>query len=167
MTITVDFSSELIEVADQVDVDCQELINAIREAEASATGIANDQIAEATGKASLGAGVSVGITIELLGNWQLHFAEEVGGYIAKIGGGNLVGGPGSDPVAYTSGVQVLLIQSAASTIVSASGAIPTAEENAAAVLAAAATAPIHADAKRMNGYPVGGDGTPENKWTRG
>lgn len=116
MPIVVDFAAELIEVTSPtVDILVQDLINAVREAEASERGIVYEQIARASGKEDLGGGVTVGISLELLGNWQVHFWA--GNYIAKIAGGNLVGGPGGDPVAYTAGVQVLLIQSAASTIV--------------------------------------------------
>lgn len=101
----------------QNGVDVQDLVDAIRAEEASERGIAYDTIARASGKESLGEGVKVGLTVELLGNWQLHFWETDGGYIAKIAGGNLVGGPGGDPVAYSAGLQVLLLQSASSTVV--------------------------------------------------
>ncbi|MFA5900597.1 MAG: hypothetical protein WC829_15970 [Hyphomicrobium sp.] len=43
-------------------------------------------------------------------------------------------------------------------------AAPTAAENAAAVLAAAQAAPIWADAKRMNGAAIAGDGTADDLW---
>jgi len=116
MAYTVDFSSSRIEVTyPQTDVAVQDLIEAVRSAEASAQGIAYGQITNASGKESLGPNVAVGITVELLGDWQLHFWA--GDYIAKVSGGNLVGGPGGDPIAYSDGVQVILIQSAASTLV--------------------------------------------------
>lgn len=101
----------------QTDVDILDLLNAIRDAEASKTGIQYAKIANASGKESLGGDVQVGVTVQLL-DWQLQFWE--GNYIAKITGGNLVGGVAGDPVAYTAGVQVLLIQSAASTVVNIS-----------------------------------------------
>jgi hypothetical protein len=63
-----------------------------------------------------------------LGAWQLRFPA--GNYIARVAGGNLVGGPGGDPIAYTPGVQALLIQSAASTIVTTGGSALTAQESA-------------------------------------
>jgi hypothetical protein len=43
-------------------------------------------------------------------------------------------------------------------------AAPTPAENAAAVLAAAQAAPIWADAKRMNGAAIAGDGTADDLW---
>jgi hypothetical protein len=63
-----------------------------------------------------------------LGAWQLRFPA--GNYIARVAGGNLVGGPGGDPIAYTPGVQALLIQSAASTIVATGGSALTPQESA-------------------------------------
>jgi hypothetical protein len=67
-----------------------------------------------------------------LGSWQLYF--QPGNYIARVAGGNLIGGPSGDPIAYSAGVQALLIQSANATIVTASGSIPTANEIADTVL---------------------------------
>jgi len=119
MAYQFDFENSLIEViSPQSEVTIQELINEIRTAEQSEEGVQYSKIADASGKASLGGGIAVGITVELLGNWQLKFWT--GNYIAKISGGNLVGGPSDDPVAYSAGVQVLLIQAAASTVVTLS-----------------------------------------------
>jgi hypothetical protein len=128
MAYVFDFQNTLIEITSpQTDVDIQELIDEIRTVESSAQGIAYPRIANAAGKESLGAGVEVGITVELLNGWQLHFWA--GSYTATIAGGNLVGGPAGDPIAYTAGVQVVLIQSAASTIVSTGGSALTQEEH--------------------------------------
>lgn len=116
MALVFDYENARIEVTEpQNSVAVQDLINAIRGAEESDAGIVWPKIADASGKESLGGDVSVGVTVELLGDWQLHFWE--GNYIAKVVGGNLVGGPAGDPIAYSAGVQVLLIQSAASTVV--------------------------------------------------
>jgi hypothetical protein len=98
----------------------------------SEEGIIYDRIAKGTGLDQLGPGVQVGLTVELLGTWQLGFAA--GNYIARVAGGNLIGGPSGDPIAYSAGVQALLIQSANATIVTASGSIPTANEIADTVL---------------------------------
>jgi hypothetical protein len=92
-------------------------------AQATSEGILYGQIAAGSGKNLLGTGVQVGLTVELLGSWQLEFPS--GNYVARISGGNLIGGPGGDPIAYTAGVQALLIQSAASTIVTSGGATST------------------------------------------
>lgn len=129
MAYSFDFANSIINVSSpQTTVSIQDLIDEIRTAEASEAGIVYDKIADASGKESLGGDVAVGITIELLANWQVQFWE--GNYIAEISGGNLVGGPSGDPVAYTAGVQVLLIQSAASTVVTTStGSGLSAEEH--------------------------------------
>lgn len=128
MAYVFDFQNTLIEITSpQTDVDIQELIDEIRTVEASAQGIAYPKIANAAGKESLGAGVEVGITVELQNGWQLHFWS--GSYTATIAGGNLVGGPAGDPIAFTAGVQVVLIQSAAATIVSTGGSSLTSEEH--------------------------------------
>lgn len=132
MAITFDHTAHLINITSPQDsLSCQDLIDAIRAEEATALGIIEDQIATASGKEDLGAGVEVGITVALISPWQVKFWE--GNYIAKIAGGNLVGGISDDPVAYSAGVQVLLVQSAASTIVTEGGSVPTASENAIAV----------------------------------
>ncbi len=128
VALQFDQQNALIEVTNpQVTVDVQTLIDEIRAEEASELGITYGAIAGASGKESLGGSVSVGLTVELLNNWQVHFWE--GNYIAKISGGNLVGGIGGDPVAYSAGVQVLLIQSAASTVVSVGGSALTETES--------------------------------------
>lgn len=105
------------------DVTVQSLINSIATAEATEQGILHDQIADREGKTDLGGGVTVGITVELLGNWQLKWPT--GNYVAKVSGGNLVGGPGGDPIAYSAGVQQLILQSAAATIVTTGGSALT------------------------------------------
>lgn len=119
MALAFDHSNHLINITNpQNTLSCQELLNAIRTEEASATGIWHPQIATASGKEDLGSGVNVGMTVNLISPWQVKFWA--GNYIAKIAGGNLVGGLAGDPVAYSAGVQVLLVQSAASTIVTLS-----------------------------------------------
>lgn len=158
-----DYPSSFIDVDSGVtDIDVGVLYDIVKLAQANEEGIAYGRIGSGSGLVELGPGVQVGLTVELLGNWQLRFPN--GNYIARIAGGNLVGGPGGDPIAYTAGVQTLLIQSAASTVVTASGSVPTAAQNAAAVLAAAQTTPIHADVRKVNDYAVDGSGTDVDPW---
>lgn len=153
-----DFIASVIDVDAGVDdVDCATLYNAIKAAQASEEGIIYERIGQGSGLSALGPGVQVGLTVEILGPWQLRFPA--GNYIARIAGGNFIGGPGGDPIAYTAGVQTLLIQSAASTVVTAGGNVPTAAQNAAAVLAAAQATPIHADIRKVNAITVNGAGT--------
>lgn len=135
MALSFDHGAKRIVVSSpQNSVTVQALLDAIRDEEASALGIANDQIANASGKELLDTGVQVGITLKLLGAWQLQWWA--GNYTAKIGGGNLVAESG-DPVAYVvGGPQVEITLSAAATIVqSGGGSAPTAGEVADAVLA--------------------------------
>lgn len=137
MAFSYDHTTDIIHT-DSIVVDIQSLINSIREHEASEEGIRYDTIASASGKESLGGSVAVGITVELLNQWQLQFSD--GNYIAKVSGGNLVGGLNGDPIAYSPGVQVLLIQSAASTVVDAT--TPLTPEESAALLDAEAAATL-------------------------
>jgi hypothetical protein len=116
MALEMDWNNKQIRVTSpQSDILVQDLVDFIRTEEAGNTGITFDQIVQASGKDSLGGVVSTGITCNLLDNWQLKFWS--GSYVATISGGNLIGGFAGDPVAYTAGVQVVIIQSAASTIV--------------------------------------------------
>jgi hypothetical protein len=97
-----------------------------------------------------------------LGSWQLRFPA--GNYIARIAGGNLVGGPGGDPIAYTAGVQALLIQSAASTVVYTTSESPQqadidairAVTDALSVVAGR----VLADIRAVNGVAITGAGVP-------
>lgn len=155
------FETSLIDIDSGVtDVDVGLLYDAVKLAQASEEGIIYDVQAKASGLNILGPGVQVGITVELLGNWQLRFPA--GNYIARVAGGNLVGGPGGDPIAYTPGVQTLLIQSAASTVVtvdSGGGGAPSAAQVAAAVrtnLEAGTPIPVNVD--QINSVPIIGGG---------
>ena len=163
MTYTYDFTNKIIGISEaQADVSVIGLLSDIREAEASEIGICYGQIASASGGESLGGSVSVGVTVNLLDDWQVQFAT--GNYIAKISGGNLVGGLGGDPVAYSMGVQVLLLQSAASTVVlQSTGSGLSAEQDATltAALQAAQAANTEATKGRKmqtNKAVISGDG---------
>jgi hypothetical protein len=126
------FSSSLVVIDSGVsDVDCSALYDACKLAQASEEGIIYDRIAKGSGLDTLGPGVQVGITVELLGSWQLKFPD--GNYIARVAGGNLIGGPSGDPIAYSAGVQALLIQSANATVVTTSGSGSSANDIADAV----------------------------------
>lgn len=119
MTLIINFYTQLIEVeAPQTIILIQDLINQIRQEEDSYPGMAYSKIADATGKDSLGGTVYTGITLFLYPNWQIKFWQ--GSYTAEIKDGNLVGGPGGNPVAYTPGVNVNIISSASSTLLTGS-----------------------------------------------
>ena len=161
---TFDFPASKIDVdAGVIDVDCLATYSAIKLAQASEEGIIYDQIGSGSGLDTLGPGVEVGLTVELLGAWQLRF-QEAGEYTVRIAGGNLIGGPGGDPIAYTAGLQTVLIQSAASTVVTPAGVIPTPEQIAAAILAAMNANPPAVNVAQVNGYTVDGQGTEADPW---
>lgn len=132
---TFDFQAQRVRVdGGTTFVDVGLLYEAAEVAQASDEGILYGRIAIGSGLSDLGGGVRVGLTVELLESWQLEF--QAGAYTVKIGGGNLIGGPAGDPVAYSAGVQTLLIQSAASTVAEVTtggGSGPTAAEVATAV----------------------------------
>ena len=128
MALVFNFHTQIIFVTSpQTSVVIQDLLNAIRTEEFAHRGLAYAKIADASGKESLGGGVLTGITVNLYPDWQIKFWE--GNYQAEIKGGNIVGGLGGNPIAYTPGVQVKLVQSAASTIVTSGGSALTTEEH--------------------------------------
>lgn len=133
MALTFDHATKKISVpqAEAAPLLLQDLINAIRTEEASERGIAYPQVASASGKNSLGGAVAVGITVELLSTWVLSFAA--GAYQASIDGGNL--SDALNKIENTGNPQVLVLASAAATLVTAEGggSAPTAAQNAAAV----------------------------------
>ncbi len=160
---TFKFDTTIIDVdLGTIDIDCVNLYSACKIAQASMEGILYEPIASGSGLKTLGPGVQVGITVELLGTWQLRFSS--GNYIIRIAGGNLIGGPSGDPIAYTAGVQALLIQSAASTVVTTSGSIPSSAQNAAAVIAAMNANPPKVNIAKVNNYEIDGEGTENNPW---
>lgn len=120
MAITFDFINELINVdATQTTVDMQSLINAIRDEEDELSpAMAYHKIADAYGKDDLGGGVYTAITIRLIPNWQLKFADRTGPNITQVfvTDGNLVGGNNGIPIAASAFVQVIQQSSAAGTI---------------------------------------------------
>jgi hypothetical protein len=127
--------------ADAAPLLIQDLLNAIRAEEASERGIVYDQIVDASGKASLGGAVTVGITLDLLSTWKLNFAA--GAYQATVDGGNL--SDALNVVVNTGNPQVLFLASAAATLVTGTGGTaPTATQNANAVWA-------HADGAAVKG----------------
>lgn len=128
MTLEMDWYNHLINVlAPQTTVLIQDLYDFIQDQQVLFPGIVNPEVCTATGKDSLGSGVTTGITLSLNSPWRLRFWD--GSYIATVKGGNLVGGLSGQPIEYSPGVQVLLIQSAASTIVTTGGSALTTEEH--------------------------------------
>lgn len=163
---TFDFAVSQIKVnSGVVNVSVIDLYEACKLARETEEGIVYDHIAEGSGRVSLGGGVQVGLTVALVGSWQVKFAD--GNYIASIRGGNLVGGLGGSPVAYSPGVQALLIQSAASTVVNTTGGGASAQEVADAVWTRQVrglTEVANVDVHYVNGVLVAGSGTEVDPW---
>src|SRR5476651_2252084 len=101
--LTFDFYNSIIEVPDpDVSLDMQYLIDQIRDVEDELTpGLAYERIADAAGKDDLGGGIFSSITVHLLDNWRIRFADRSGPATVQVtvSGGNLVGGPGGNPIA--------------------------------------------------------------------
>ena len=153
MAIEFDYDQQLINITSPQDtLSMQDLIDAIRTAESDLHGITHNQIATASGKENIGGGVFVGMTVNLISPWQVKFWA--GNYIAKIAGGNLVGGILGDPVAYSVGVQVLLVQSAASTVVVTSDGLNASQ---AALLQTAASESTKGRKMQTNKAIISGD----------
>lgn len=134
MALSFNHATKLIGVpqADAQPLTMQVLINAIRTEEASERGIAEPQIAFASGKEDLGGGVLTGITLALTGTWKLDFVP--GAYQATIDGGNL--SDALSRVNNSGSPQVIIRSSAAATVINGNGVVvPSAADNAAAVWA--------------------------------
>ena len=128
MAYVFNYHTQIIDItAPQTTVEIQELANEIRNAEFQYIGMAYPKIADMFGKENLGGGVVTGITLYLYPDWQIRFWE--GNYTATITGGNLIGGLNNNPIAYTPGVQVVIVQSASSTLVFGTGGLTTDEHN--------------------------------------
>lgn len=157
---TFDFTtSQILVDGGTVNINCTALWTAIKQAQMSVEGIIYPLIASGSGLKTLSPGVQAGLTVSLLGNWQLKFPA--GSYVATVGGGNLIGGLGDVPVAYSAGVQVSRILSAAATVVTSSG--DSAAIAAATVAALNATA-IPVNIVKVNSLTVDGTGTNGDPW---
>lgn len=177
MALSFSHATKLISVpqVDAAPLLVQTLLNAIRAEEASARGITYSKIADASGKAALGGGVVTGITLALLSTWKVDFAA--GAYQATIDGGNLA--DALNRVNNTGSPQVLVLSSAAATLVETGTSgltagesallagiadVPTAAENADAAVAAMNANPPGVNVKKVNDVPITGAGVTGNHW---
>jgi len=118
--LTFDFYNKriIVPIADTT-LDMQYLVNQTRDADDELdTAMSQPNILSATGKDALGGGVFTGITVTLLDNWQVKFADRPGPTEVQcfISGGNLVGGIAGNPIALSTYVRVVQISSSAATI---------------------------------------------------
>jgi len=118
LPLIFDFYNSIIEVpAPDTTLDMQFLINEIRDTEDELTpGMAYPKIADASGKDDLGGGIYTAITVRLLDNWRVRFEARTELTQCTISGGNLVGGPGGNPIAPSTFTQVVQLSSAAGVI---------------------------------------------------
>lgn len=120
LPLRFDFYNSIIEVpAPDTTLDMQYLIDQIRDAEDNLSpGMAYPKIADASGKDDLGGGIYTAITVRLLDNWRIRFEARPGPETVQcfIVGGNLVGGPGGNPIAPSAYTQVVQQSSASGVI---------------------------------------------------
>jgi len=122
MSYSFDYVNNLINVSlDQTTVQAQDLYSSIVEEESSERGIVFPKIATATGLDRLSTSTQTGITCNISNLWQIKF--QPGLYTATISSGNITGGVDENPIAYTSGVQVIRIESASATVVTVVGGL--------------------------------------------
>lgn len=109
-----------IHVAATLDfLDGQNLIDAIRQAEASDVGLSYPSIADAFGKVRLSPRASIGITVQLLDNWKIYTLKDSGTF--SLGEANIVKPDGSSPFVPNSAVTYIQNLSVASTVVTGGG----------------------------------------------
>ena len=106
--------------APATEVTIQELVDAIRDWQDEVGNMEVANFLEASGKEDLGGGVKVGITLKLINNWRIQFADRSGpDYVScKVSGGNLVAvnDYGNNPIKPSAYTQVTIAQSSSATI---------------------------------------------------
>jgi len=132
MAITFDKSQNTIEISiDVSSVTIQGLIDAIRDWEDSAEGIVVKSIANAYGKQDIGGGAKVGITLELINNWRVHFADRAAWTNCYVRGGNIVAinSYNNDPIKSANYVNTIIAQSSSPTLIESSSTWTEGEKN--------------------------------------
>lgn len=118
--LVFDFYNSIIEVPiEDTTLEMQYLIDQIRDQEEELTyGMQYKKIADASGKDSLGGGIYTAITVRLLDDWRVRFKARPGPDTVQctISAGNLVGGPGGNPIAPSAYTQIVTIASSSGTI---------------------------------------------------
>lgn len=118
MSLSFDKVNKVITVdAPDTEITIQNLLNSIREYEDELTSLDIPKICSCAGKESLGGGVSVGLTLTLLDDWQLAFEARSGpDYIqCKVSGGNIVATNVNGAIEPTAFTQVLITASSSAT----------------------------------------------------
>jgi hypothetical protein len=123
MGFTFDDVNRIITIDPEVEVTCQEILNACREFEDNWNGMDDAQIAEASGKQNLGGGKQVGITLELLNDWRIKFAAKGTPTFCSVKDGNFVPSyqSGYMPIEYSANVFAIVELDTSAAIVTAAG----------------------------------------------
>lgn len=124
MALLFNKNTKIITVeAPQTTLTIQDLHDDIRLFEQLSQNLEEGQIANASGKQSLGGGVQVGITLELINNWRLAFEARSGPdtILCSVTGGNLVATNDyeNNPIYPTAYTQVNIAQSSSATVIQA------------------------------------------------
>lgn len=90
MAITFNEIDKFIEIDPETSVTIQQLIDAIRAWEELPEAMDNPSVAACNGKQALGGAKFVGLTLELLDDWRLHFADQGAQAFVFVTDGNLV-----------------------------------------------------------------------------
>ena len=118
MALTFDKVTKIITIqSPDTEITIQNLLNSIRAWEDELTSLDIPFIASCAGKEPLGGGVSVGLTLTLLDDWQLAFEARLGpDYIqCKVSGGNIVATHVNGSIYPTAFTQVLITASSSAT----------------------------------------------------
>ncbi len=124
MALSFNKNTKIITVASpQTTLTVQDLHDDIRLFEHLPQNLEEGTIAIASGKQSLGGGVQVGITLELVNNWRLAFEARPGPdtILCSVTGGNLVATNdyANNPIYPTAYTQVTIAQSSSATVIEA------------------------------------------------
>ncbi len=117
MALSFDKVAKVITVLSDTEITIQNLLNGIREYEDELTTLDIPRIASCAGKEPLGGGITVGLTLTLLDDWQLAFEARSGSaYIqCKVSGGNIVAVNVNGAIYPTAFTQVLITASSSAT----------------------------------------------------
>jgi hypothetical protein len=139
-TLTIDFDNTRVEVESPATaITCQELVDAIREAEASEEGIAHPKIIDAEGKGALGGAAATGILVTLQGAYLIKWWPSAGQ--VTVSGGNIANGLGK--FEFVTGTQIVLEQPLGATLVETGVSGLTNEESAALASILAKAVELH------------------------
>lgn len=115
MAIALDRIAKLVNVTAVSDVTIQDLYNAITNFQDEPGNLDLPRIARASGKQSLRAGVTVGITLEMLDGWRITFdpgpvTSPQTFPLRRIIGGNIAEAAGTLPILGQANINIVVVQ---------------------------------------------------------